>query len=118
MTSSNEELQFGDMIELDFTKDTKDGHTCHHHFECKFIPELIPMLLEQKIIEEREVEDAQPDPSDGSVCSALNEALQTIEDLKARAIKIEGAMAVALHNIAVLNKKIDKVAGKNAKKSA
>ena len=51
LKNSNEELKFGDIIEMDFTKDTEDGHTRHHHLECKFIPDLIPLLLKQDCLE-------------------------------------------------------------------
>lgn len=56
MKGTEDELQFGDMIEMDFTRDTKGG-VIHHHIECKFLPELIPTLLEDEAIEEREVEE-------------------------------------------------------------
>lgn len=52
-----EELEIGDMIELDLTKDLPNGKVKHHHLECKFIPELIPLLIEEGVIEVQEVKE-------------------------------------------------------------
>lgn len=81
MKDSGEELKFGDMIELDFTKDTNDGHTCHHHLECKFIPGLIPMLLEQGIIEEKEFENKNNDTPDNDCLETAQMIMSTLETI-------------------------------------
>lgn len=81
MKDSGEELKFGDMIELDFTKDTNDGHTCHHYLECKFIPGLIPMLLEQGIIEEKEFENKNNDTPDDSCLETAQMIMSTLETI-------------------------------------
>lgn len=81
MKDSGEELKFGDMIELDFTKDTNDGHTCHHYLECKFIPGLIPMLLEQGIIEEKEFENKDTDTPDDGCLEAAQMIMFTLETI-------------------------------------
>lgn len=81
MKDSGEELKFGDMIELDFTKDTNDGHTCHHHLECKFIPGLIPMLLEQGIIEEKEFENKDTDTPDDDCLETAQMIMFTLETI-------------------------------------
>lgn len=81
MKDSGEELKFGDMIELDFTKDTNDGHTCHHHLECKFIPGLIPMLLEQEIIEEKEFENKDTDTPDDDCLEIALMIMSTLETI-------------------------------------
>lgn len=86
MKDSGEELKFGDMIELDFTKDTNDGHTCHHHLECKFIPGLIPMLLEQEIIEEKEFENKDTDTPDDD-CLEIAQMIMSILETIANKIK-------------------------------
>ena len=52
LKGTDEELKFGDMIELDMTEEKK-GETIHHHVECKFLPELVDLLLESDVIEER-----------------------------------------------------------------
>lgn len=81
MKDSGEELKFGDMIELDFTKDTNDGHTCHHHLECKFIPGLIPMLLEQGIIEEKEFENKNNVTPDDDCLETAQMIMSTLETI-------------------------------------
>lgn len=57
MYGTDDEVQFGDQIEVNFTEDTDKGTTKHYHFDCKFIPELVPMLLEHEVIEAEETEE-------------------------------------------------------------
>lgn len=109
MKDSGEELKFGDMIELDFTKDTNDGHTCHHHLECKFIPGLIPMLLEQKIIEEREFENENTDTPDDDCLETAQMIMSTLETITSKIKKMDD-------KIADLNKIVKKLQH-NAQKS-
>lgn len=110
MKDSGEELKFGDMIELDFTKDTKDGHTCHHHLECKFVPGLIPMLLEQEIIKEEEFKDENTDAPSNENYDIAKDIISIIEALSLKVQKMEST-------IVNLNKIIRKLQH-NAKKSA
>lgn len=110
MKDSGEELKFGDMIELDFTKDTKNGHICHHHLECKFIPGLIPMLLEQEIIEEKKFKDENPDTTSNENYDIAKDIISIIENLALKVQKMEST-------IANLNKIVRKLQH-NAKKSA
>lgn len=111
LKNSNEELQFGDIIELDFTKDTEDGHTRHHHLECKFIPDLIPLLLKQEIIVEKKVEDKTVETSDNECNEAAQIILSTLETF---ALKFKQMDA----KIAALNKTIKKLQhNHNASKS-
>ena len=58
MKGTQDEVQFGDMLELDFTKDTKNG-TIHRHLETKFIPELVDILVEEGVIEVKTCTDKQ-----------------------------------------------------------
>lgn len=51
MKGTDDEVQFGDLLELDFTKENEDGKMVHHHMECKFVPELLDMLLDNDIID-------------------------------------------------------------------
>lgn len=114
MKGSDDELKFGDTIELDFTKATADGHTCHHHLECKFLPELIPLLIEKEIIEMREVEDEESkdmDNSDSAGCAVLQDVISTIESLELKVEKLEKIVAV-LHAI------VKKLQHKDVRKSA
>lgn len=111
LKDSNEELKFGDIIELDFTKDTEDGHTRYHHLECKFIPDLIPLLLKQEIIIEKEVEDKDTDTPDDD-CLETAQMIMSILETFARKIKQMDA------KIAALNKTIKKLQhNHNASKS-
>lgn len=57
MQGTAEEVKIGDIIQLDLTKELSNGETMHHHLECKFIPKLIPLLLEQGVIEEQEIKE-------------------------------------------------------------
>lgn len=110
MKDSGEELKFGDMIELDFTKDTNDGHTCHHHLECKFVPGLISMLLEQEIIKEEEFKDENTDTPSNENYDIAKDIISIIETLSLKVQKMEST-------IVNLNKIIRKLQH-NAKKSA
>lgn len=83
---SGEELKFGDYIELDLTKDTKDGHTRHHHFECKFLPEFVDFLLEEGVIEEEE------DTLDFLDKDFINGILEANEELEKRVDTLEGEL--------------------------
>lgn len=61
MNESREELTFGDQLVLDLTEDMKNGHVKHQHLDCKFIPELIPLLLESGVIKEEVIDDEEDD---------------------------------------------------------
>ena len=86
-----EELEFGDMIVLDLSHDMENGHTKHHHLECKFMPELVPILLEEGIIEEKEVEEDKPlDFQDD--CPMIEELLKANQNLEKRVYALEKAV--------------------------
>lgn len=82
-----EELEIGDMIELDLTKDLPNGKVRHHHLECKFIPELIPLLIEEGVIEVQEVKEKKPKKQDTSKEDNSN-ALDMIEALAQQNMKL------------------------------
>lgn len=88
MKNTEDEIQFGDMIELDFTRDTECG-VVHHHMECRFLPELIPILLEDEAIEEREVEDEESNSED---CPVVEELIKANEALELRIDQLEGEL--------------------------
>lgn len=112
LKNSNEKLKFGDIIELDFTKDTEDGHTRHHHLECKFIPDLIPLLLKQEIIVEKEVEDKDTDTSDDDCLETAQMIISTLEAFDRKIKQLDD-------KIASLNKTIKKLQhNHNASKSS
>ena len=86
-----EELEFGDMIVLDLSHDMENGHTKHHHLECKFMPELVPILLEEGIIEEKEVKEDKPlDFQDD--CPMIDELLKANQNLEKRVYTLEKAV--------------------------
>ena len=91
MKNTEDELQFGDMIELDFTKDMPDGNVKHKHLECKFFPELIPMLLEEDIIEvvDDEEEPTEETPED---CCPIEQIIVAQEDLELKVEKLENEL--------------------------
>lgn len=77
LAGTEDEIKFGDELELDFTRENeKTGKTVHHHMEIKFIPELVAMLLNEGVVEEHE--DVEKCP---------------LEDLEARLTDIEGRLA-------------------------
>ena len=73
--SSDEELFIGDRVELDLSKELENGHTLHTHMDCKFIPELIPILLEKDLIRVEEGDKEEDIEED-----ALEETLAIIID--------------------------------------
>lgn len=86
-----EELEFGDMIVLDLSHDMENGHTKHHHLECKFMPELVPILLEEGIIEEKEVKEEKPlDFQDDY--PMIDELLKANQNLEKRVYTLEKAV--------------------------
>ena len=82
MKDTEDELQFGDMIELNLVKD-EDGHRIHSHLECKFVPELIDTLLENDVIEvvedEEEEEGLEFADDDDSIIDDILEDIENIE---------------------------------------
>lgn len=82
MKGTEDELQFGDMIELNLVKD-EDGHKVHSHLECKFIPELVDMLLKNDVIEvvgdEEEEEGLEFADDDASLIDDILEDIENIE---------------------------------------
>lgn len=59
MQGTAEELKFGDMIVLDLSEDLKNGNVKHHHLECRFIPQIVSLLLSQGIIEAKDVKETK-----------------------------------------------------------
>lgn len=91
MQETAEELEFGDMIVLDLSEDMKNGHTKHHHLECKFMPELVPILLEEGVIVEKEVKEDKPlDFQDN--CPMVDNLLKANQNLEKRVYTLEKAV--------------------------
>lgn len=91
MQETAEELKFGDMIVLDLSHDMENGHTKHHHLECKFMPELVPIFLEEGIIKEEEVKEDKPlDFQDDS--PMIDELLKANQNLEKKVYTLEKAV--------------------------
>lgn len=91
MQETAEELKFGDMIVLDLSHDMENGHTKHHYLECKFIPELVPILLEEGIIKEEEIKEDKPlDFQDD--CPMIDELIKANQNLEKRVYTLEKAV--------------------------
>ena len=115
-----EELEFGDMIVLDLSHDMENGHTKHHHLECKFMPELVPILLEEGIIKEKEVKDDKPlDFQDNdTLYTLMEEIIKANEELELRVDKLEREVITFRQSIASLAAKsvVNSKSQKNARK--
>lgn len=115
-----EELEFGDMIVLDLSHDMENGHTKHHHLECKFMPELVPILLEEGIIKEEEVKDDKPlDFQDNDTpYTLMEEIIKANEELELRVDKLEREVITFRQSIASLAAKsvVNSKSQKNARK--
>ena len=96
ITETDEELVFGDTVELDLTKKTKHGsHTIEG--TVKFSELSLPLLLEIGAIEEREVEEEEDNTSeedlldfgDETPCEALEALEEDFESLEERVESLE-----------------------------
>lgn len=96
---TNEEIQFGDTLDLALEK--RHGIVTEvRHLACKFMPELVPLLLEEGIIIEKEVKDEKTDTESGSenefdttfmttFFNLMDCMMETFEDLELRVDKLE-----------------------------
>lgn len=120
MQETAEELEFGDMIVLDLSHDMDNGHTKHHHLECKFMPELVPILLEEGVIVEKEVKEDKPlDFQDNDApYSLMEEIIKANEELELRVDKLEREVITFRQSIASLAAKsvVNNKSQKNARK--
>ena len=120
MQETAEELEFGDMIVLDLSHDMENGHTKHHHLECKFVPELVPILLEEGVIVEKEVKENKPlDFQDNDTpYTLMEEVIKANEELELRVDKLEREVITFRQSIASLAAKsvVNNKSQKNARK--
>jgi hypothetical protein len=96
MAGTDDELQFGDVIELDFVREMKNGKVKHQHMEVKFIPELVDVLIENEVIEEKEEDITGCDKK--AIISFLEDDFEDdledrVEELEDRVTELEGAIA-------------------------
>lgn len=104
MQETAEELEFGDMIVLDLSHDMENGHTKHHHLECKFMPKLVPILLEEGVIVEKEVKENKPldFQDDETPYYLMEEIIKANEELELRVDKLEREVITFRQSIASL----------------
>lgn len=113
MKSSGEELKVGDMVELDMVENMPVGGAKHRHFECKFIPDIAPLLLESGIITEEEVEDTNDadNSSEESNIDIIMNDLSTLLDGNKKLVEAITSLTVIVYkcgqHIKKLEKKID-----------
>lgn len=120
MQETAEELEFGDMIVLDLSHDMENGHTKHHYLECKFMPKLVPILLEEGVIVEKEVKENKPlDFQDNDTpYTLMEEIIKANEELELRVDKLEREVITFRQSIASLAAKsvVNNKSQKNARK--
>lgn len=100
MKGTDEQVQFGECINV-HQVEKEDGGVVHKAFCGVFDPSVVDFLLEKEIIEEREVEDPEPDfiDHDDVIDEIIQEQVnmgEEIENLK--------------REIAILKEKIEKIA--------
>jgi hypothetical protein len=109
MKGTEDELQFGDLIELDLTKDMPNGKVKHHHLDCKFIPELIPLLLDAEVIDAVDEEEEKKETLDFQEgCPLFEDVLEANKALELKVEHLEAAVDVLKESIANLIKKVSK----------
>lgn len=120
MQETAEELEFGDMIVLDLSHGMENGHTKHHHLECKFMPELVPILLEEGVIVEKEVKENKPleFQDKDTPYTLMEEIIKANEELELRVDKLKREVITFRQSIASLAAKsvVNNKSQKNARK--
>lgn len=97
---TNEEIQFGDTLDLALEKRLYGIVIEVRHLTCKFTPELVPLFLEEGIIIEKEVKDEKTDTESESeneldttfmttFFNLMDCMMETFEDLELRVDKME-----------------------------
>lgn len=86
MSGTDDEVKFGDIIDLDFTKELEDKKV-HKRINCEFIPELVPLFLEEGVVEEKECEDDEDAPIDFEWDNSIAEALTDLIDINKQLIQ-------------------------------
>ena len=130
MKGTKDELHFGDTVELNLRKELEDGSVKHTYTECVFMPMLVPLLLENDVIEEVETEEDEETTTHGCCCcnnweETIEEIIEEHEELEKRIEKLEEfAKIVNKETEEILNlttelvNKLCKPEPKNGKKSA
>ena len=96
MKNTGEEIQFGEEVVLDFTKDTEHSIK-HHHLEVKFIPELVDLMLEYDIIEEKEINEHSENTM--TIEETINALIEDFELLESKMERLEGSFKDLLKSV-------------------
>ena len=93
MKGTDDEVREGDVIEVTLVGE-EDGVTKHEHLEIKFNEAYAADLLEEDIIEEREIEDEDEDLEDFDDLTMFKEAVaDDIEELNSKLAALEKKVA-------------------------
>ena len=117
IAGSDEELEFGDVIALDLTKETKHGTHCVES-EVTFSPDILPLLLEIGAVEEKD-EKNLIDFSEDEHSDELDELYERIEDIEA-SMEAQGEMIDEMMEglkslVDILNKAVEEETEKKPK---
>ena len=76
MAGTDDELKYGDIIEVDLSKGKR-----HEHMECKFHPALVGILLDEDIIEMKDVEEEE-EKDNNDTLEFAEDNCKSVEDCK------------------------------------
>lgn len=98
IAETEEEVQFGDTIQVDLTKKTKKGvHKVEG--EIRFTPDTLSLFLELGIIEEKEVEDEEMLDFQDSPCEALDDIWESIDAIEDRLVTLEKGLSARVDKL-------------------
>lgn len=109
MQETNEEVQFGDILDLTLEKRNPCGTVTVQYITCKFLPELVQLLLEEGIIVEKEIKEEKADTEKESkeefddtlmttFFNVMDCMMETLEELELRMDKLEKKVEHFLEN--------------------
>lgn len=81
INGTEEEVKFGDYLELDLVKDDTKKH-----IECKFIPEILDFLVDEDIIE---VKEQNSPKQKKAACLSLEDRLTALEEAVAELLAVK-----------------------------
>lgn len=99
----DEPLNYGDDIEFDLEKLGENNTKITKHVVCKFIPEIVPLLLDEEIIEEKEVEGkTEEDVTEEELNTFMSSLTDFIEET-------HSAVQSLLDRVNTLEKNVDSI---------